>query len=212
MRLKEEKRRAFTTAFLREFARQPFDDASISSVVKEAGFAKGSVYQYFEDKKDLFLYLVSHSSSVKAGYIAHLKREDYNDFWDYFRDLYACGVQFDLENPVESHFLHRLQDNLNSPSIKELFKSFRNQAVAAFEAMVRYEVDKGLFRNDLPVNIMAFFLYKTGIAIMEHMEAFSLINPVESIERNQPVYQDRVNELMETVDHYIILLKSALER
>jgi len=59
--LSASKRSAFVARFLLEFSNNSFDEASISRVVKELGIAKGSVYQYFSGKLDLFLFLKTHS-------------------------------------------------------------------------------------------------------------------------------------------------------
>jgi AcrR family transcriptional regulator len=56
--LPEEKRELIIDVALTEFSQYPYDKASISRIVDKAGIAKGSMYQYFENKKDLFKYLI----------------------------------------------------------------------------------------------------------------------------------------------------------
>lgn len=204
-----EKKEKITNAFLREFSVHPYDKASISSVVKSLGIAKGSVYQYFDDKLDLFTYLIEECSAVKMKYIGHLKRKNFDNFWAYFRALYEEGVKFDLENPLESHFLHSLADNLNSPSVKEIYDEMMIQTVKAFENMVRYEVEQGFFRDDVPVPTMGCMLYKGGVSIQEQLTYSGIINPKKSIQNNQPVYHGKKQVLMQKVDEYISLLSEA---
>ncbi|MFD1430460.1 TetR family transcriptional regulator [Lacticaseibacillus mingshuiensis] len=57
-RLADEKRQRLIVAAYNEFSRAPFADASISNIIKEAGIPRGSFYQYFEDKSDVFFYLL----------------------------------------------------------------------------------------------------------------------------------------------------------
>jgi len=210
--LDEKKRELITNAFLREFAVKSFDEASITVVVKQLGIAKGSVYQYFDDKLDLFMYLVGECSSVKMKYVGSIERKNYPDFWNYFRDLFRYGFQFDSENPLQSHFLFNLTQNLNSPSVKNLYDTMLEQTVAGFEKMVKYEVEQGLFRDDVPLDVMGFMLYKVGLSIQEHLEFSGVINPKESIRNNQSVYQGKEDILMQTVDNYIRLAKPAFEK
>ncbi|MBR3569954.1 MAG: helix-turn-helix transcriptional regulator, partial [Oscillibacter sp.] len=54
LRLPEEKRARIVNAAWDEFAAVPFADASINRVIRAAGIPRGSFYQYFEDKNDLF--------------------------------------------------------------------------------------------------------------------------------------------------------------
>lgn len=56
--LPEEKRQHILEAAINEFAEEGYKGASVSSMVARAGIAKGSFYQYFEDKDDLFCYIV----------------------------------------------------------------------------------------------------------------------------------------------------------
>lgn len=212
LNLEGKKRKQITDAFLREFAVRYFDEASISMVVKQLGIAKGSVYQYFDDKLDIFTYLISECSAVKQRYTASVDRKDYPDFWAYFRALYEKGYLFDADNPLHSHFLHKLSQNLSSPSVKKLYNELLEQVVRAFEYMVEYEMKEGLFRSDLPVRTLGFLLYKIGSGVQEQLEYSGVINPKESIRNSLPVYHGKKEELMRAVDEYILLVRPAFEK
>ena len=69
LNLPEEKRKAFLEIALEEFADNDYNTASISKIVEKAGIAKGSVYQYFEDKQDLFMYLLDVANKEMMGVI-----------------------------------------------------------------------------------------------------------------------------------------------
>lgn len=58
LRLPEEKRTRFLDAAWEEFTRVGFAEASINQIVHRAGIPRGSFYQYFTDKQDLFNYLM----------------------------------------------------------------------------------------------------------------------------------------------------------
>ncbi len=59
--LRPEKQERLLTAAAREFAAQPFHEASINSMIRAAGIPRGSFYMYFRDKEELFQYLVRES-------------------------------------------------------------------------------------------------------------------------------------------------------
>lgn len=48
------KRDAIVAASMHEFAMHAYDDASVSTIVQHVGIAKGSIYQYFADKSELY--------------------------------------------------------------------------------------------------------------------------------------------------------------
>ena len=56
--LPEEKKNKILKAANKEFARVPLEKASIKNIVEDAEIARGSFYQYFEDKEDLFDYMM----------------------------------------------------------------------------------------------------------------------------------------------------------
>ena len=53
-----QKREQITAIAIAEFAAHEYRSASVSHIVAEAGIAKGSFYQYFSGKEDLFGYLL----------------------------------------------------------------------------------------------------------------------------------------------------------
>ena len=57
-RLPEAKRQAIREAALKEFARVPFDKASINQIIRNADISRGSFYTYFEDKQDVVEFLL----------------------------------------------------------------------------------------------------------------------------------------------------------
>ena len=68
--LAEEKRNRIISAAISEFAANQYEVASISKIVKQASIAKGSFYQYFEDKKDLYFYIIEVASQKKKAYLS----------------------------------------------------------------------------------------------------------------------------------------------
>ena len=66
--LPEDKRTLICDVAIDEFAEYPFDQASINRIVAKSGIAKGSFYQYFEDKKDLFLHIMQLIAEEKINY------------------------------------------------------------------------------------------------------------------------------------------------
>ena len=206
------KKQSIIDAFLEEFSTKTYEDASISAVVKSLGIAKGSVYQYFTDKLDLYLYLKSICEKIKLGYIMHLRREDFPDFWAYFRAMYEEGVKFDLEHTLASRFLVAIGKNEHSPTMKNYINEWRDQARTMFEQMIQTEVDQGHFRKDVPVKTMAFFLVSTSMSIGEYMQALYDVDFDRPRSKGQAVFADQSTILLKSVDHFILLLQKAFDQ
>ncbi|HLQ74362.1 MAG TPA: TetR/AcrR family transcriptional regulator [Bacillota bacterium] len=108
--LPAEKQQAIITTAISEFARVPFQDASIANIIKDADISRGSFYQYFEDKEDLFFYLLTEEMEQRhANFITELKRRN-GDILSTLVELFKQTLkQFDDERLKEFYknvFLH----------------------------------------------------------------------------------------------------------
>ena len=66
-RLPDEKRQRLLDAAWEEFSRASFADASINRIIQSARIPRGSFYQYFTDKTELFWYLLEGMHEYFAG-------------------------------------------------------------------------------------------------------------------------------------------------
>lgn len=57
-RLPEEKKQVIREAALKEFARVPYEKASINQIIRNADISRGSFYTYFVDKQDVVTFLM----------------------------------------------------------------------------------------------------------------------------------------------------------
>ena len=210
--LESSKKQRITQAFLIEFSEKIFEEASISQVVKELGIAKGSIYQYFEDKLNLFLYLKRHSEEVKLQYIHNLNRDDFDDFWEYYRAMYEQGVEFDLNHPLESKFLYALYKSETSPTVKEYLLEWKNQSVEIFKGIIQNEINAGNFRSDVNVETMAYFLVTSSMTVGDYMQRKFDLSLDENIRHGQPLFARQKKELIAVVDEFILLIKHAFSK
>ncbi len=106
--LPEAKRQAITTIALEEFAANPYQAVSISRIVARAQIAKGSFYQYFEDKKDLYFHLLNLGLEEKASLFKTLRPDDTSlKLFPYLRWLFEAAVQFELQHPLYATLAYR---------------------------------------------------------------------------------------------------------
>ena len=87
-RLPEEKRRRLLAAAQAEFARVPYDETSINRIIREAGIPRGSFYMYFQDKEDLFRYLLRDYTGWIGQQLLELLRREGGDLFAAFRGLF----------------------------------------------------------------------------------------------------------------------------
>lgn len=77
--LPAEKKNKILKAANKEFARVPLEQASIKNIVEDAEIARGSFYQYFENKQDLFEYIMtSKTGDMEKNLIEMIEQENGN--------------------------------------------------------------------------------------------------------------------------------------
>jgi AcrR family transcriptional regulator len=205
--LKPEKKEKIINAFLEEFCLKHYDDASVSSVVKKLGIAKGSIYQYFEDKLELFVYIASYCTELRQKYTLEIRREEFIDFWDFFREMFRAWFKFDTDYPLESRFLKNLIENLNSPSVEYFHQHYINESLTLYENFIDYELSIGEFRKDLDKQTMSHFLFKNSQAILDQIE---FENQALANDLYTPLYGVDMKNSNKILNSYIKLLQKAL--
>ena len=63
-RLPEAKKQVIRKAAIKEFARVPFEKASINKIIQNAEISRGSFYTYFEDKQDVVRYIFEDNARL----------------------------------------------------------------------------------------------------------------------------------------------------
>ncbi len=90
-RLPKEKQQRLIDAARIEFSKSSLQEASIANIVKLADIPRGSFYQYFENKEDLYFYYFENLRSIRTQDIEACIKEHDGDFFigfeTYFRQL-----------------------------------------------------------------------------------------------------------------------------
>lgn len=95
------KKDMITDVILNEFAVNLYSDASTNSIVKNAGISKGSLFKYFENKEDIYFYILDY---VIASLTAHMTEHISNLPDDLFkRTIMYAEIEFDwyIKNPLQ---------------------------------------------------------------------------------------------------------------
>lgn len=95
------KRQLLIDIAVEEFAANDYDNASISRIVTRAGIAKGSIYQYFADKKELFLFLLELSNQKRLEYVRNEPPPEAGmSFWQTLRWQVGASTRAALAYPL----------------------------------------------------------------------------------------------------------------
>ncbi len=88
-------------AAIAEFSQYGFDLSSIQRIITVSGIPRGSFYQYFEDKTDIFGEVMFEISKRKMKYMQPvMDRAAEYGLYDLIKGFVKAGVQFGLDDPV----------------------------------------------------------------------------------------------------------------
>jgi TetR/AcrR family transcriptional regulator len=159
LNLSPEKQARILTAALGEFSDKGYAQASVNTMVAASGIAKGSIYQYFKDKKSLFLYIFDFAIGMVRRTLLAVKEETRDD--DFFVRLeksLLAGVDFIQRHPrVYGLYLKILFDQ-HVPRRQELLKAVRQFAAEYLGSLVRQGLARGELRAELPPDAVIFLL------------------------------------------------------
>src|SRR5919205_3691509 len=100
LNLPAEKRDIIMNAAIEEFAEYGLENASTNRIVKNSGIAKGSFYQYFEDKQDVFMHMLTVIEQKEMEFFTDTHPPSKNmDTFQYFRWMIKTGMEFGLTHP-----------------------------------------------------------------------------------------------------------------
>lgn len=201
--LPDEKREQITAFAIAEFAAHPYRSASISRIVAQAGIAKGSFYQYFTDKQDLYAYLLDLLVEKKSEFFS-LEQPDpqHVGIFAYLRWIAEVGTEFEWTYPELSRVGYRAFYLGESPAA---FSERTSQKAAGFYTQL---VEQGKRQGDIAPSVdteLAAFLFTT---ILNNLPAY-LLQRLPSDEKMLPtetgptvaLLTDIFGQIVEILEH-----------
>jgi len=161
----EQKRQRVLREAAQLFAERGFSATDVAELASRAGVSKGSLYNYFESKEDLYLHV------CKDG-LAQSRRAVYGAMdpeWDIYRQvehLFRQGVHFALKHPEYV----RLYLTASAPG-KEHFSKKISLDVEKYTAdhlkdQIHRGQAQGIVRRDLDPKLGAFFINSLYIIVV----------------------------------------------
>ncbi|MGN0157966.1 MAG: TetR family transcriptional regulator [Brotaphodocola sp.] len=91
-RLPEVKRRIILEAAKKEFARVPFEKASINQIIHNADISRGSFYTYFEDKQDVVRCIFEEDREAMEAVCRNALDKNHGDYLEMLEHLFDYFV------------------------------------------------------------------------------------------------------------------------
>lgn len=156
--LPDNKRGKILDFAITEFSESPYEAASISKVVRDAGISKGSFYDYFENKKDLYKYLVELGTEEKLSCLQDLPSPEPNAaLFDYLRWQFLSAVYFEIKRPRLARIGYRaFIEEIPFPEMTEELR--RRGTTQFFKQLITQGLIHGEVDSQVDPDVAAFIL------------------------------------------------------
>lgn len=201
--LPAEKRKLIIDTALEEFSSNAFDKASLSKIVDIVKIAKGSMYQYFDNKEELYSYLVDFASEQKLLYINETLIPGQDNFFKLYKDIILAAAKFDMKYPLYSSFLYSVGKDTHNPILS---KKIMDSSVNFIKILLKDAYLKGQIRKDVNLDFAAFIISYLSVDAGEYISGkygYSYLTVLKSKSGELPVTDSQLNEVLdELIDFF----------
>ena len=197
-KLADTKRKTFLHEAYKEFALHSFDAASITNLVKSLSIAKGSVYQYFNDKEELYEFLVNDANRQLSLLVEKACPFNSEDFFSWYTKLLMVEVKYLLSFPQYALLFQKLI-SASIPQHKELARQIDEGRLNRITAHLPVSL------HDSPINNL--LLIRSPLLVFDMLT--SNLDHNQIIITGEPIYLD-AKELVSVCTNWVEKLKDGL--
>lgn len=193
--LPDDKRDKIIDASIEEFAQNLYINASITKIAENAGVAKGSMYQYFHDKKDLYKFILELIGQRKMTYMKDvIDQKDKIDFISLLRLLFKNGLEFAIQNPQLASIANNFIKEQHSEIREDILKDAQSKSNHFFISIIDSAKIRGDVRKEINSEMAAYIIYHFNNVIMDWIDLSQLS---QGNQVNIDDYLEKVEDLLE---------------
>jgi AcrR family transcriptional regulator len=141
-----ETRRLLLEAAAHEFARRGYDVAKVDDISKSAGFAKGTIYNYFPSKRALMLELIRETAQMHFEMIAAIVLQEANAIRRLER-FFEAGWSFVVDHLHQGRVLVNTLYGSDMEFKQALWQAYQPMFELVNKDIIEQGLAKGLFRD-----------------------------------------------------------------
>lgn len=184
---------------MKEFSQKGYANASTDVIVKEADISKGSLFYYFKNKKDLFLFLYDYAINiVKKGIINKLDLKERDVF---FRRRQAAALKIEIlkKHPEIYDFLTTAYVE-DANDVRNDLEKRNKKLISEGQTLLNKDIDTSKFKEDVEV--------KRAVEIIT-WTTDGFTNKEMAKIKNNSSRELNLNELFNEMDVYLEMLKKS---
>ena len=166
---------------LKEFAVHGYSKASTNSIVKEAGISKGTLFNYFGSKEELFIHLFKICSDRITEAILSQANLEERDPLNRLMDWTVIKMNIFKSEPYTFTFLLKAL-TITDEKLAERIEEMRNEIMKKGYDMIFDDMDYSGFKEDVDVKramkVIMWSFEKLGEEYMEILKTAEDTHPV----------------------------------
>jgi AcrR family transcriptional regulator len=205
LNLPAEKRETIMNAAVEEFAEYGLENASTNRIVKNSGIAKGSFYQYFEDKQDVFMHMLEVIEQKEMEFFKNQHPPDHNmDIFHYFSWMIKRGMEFGLAHPRAIQAAWRVLLGEGLYYGKNL-AGYREKTKQALTMIITQAIERGEVDPSVDVELAVMIMETWSNAITTYV-----LN--EGMKKKDVLKWMRSRKTQETIDKLLYVMEYGLRK
>ncbi|MBE0701526.1 MAG: TetR/AcrR family transcriptional regulator [Acholeplasmataceae bacterium] len=187
--LKKEKKERVMHAAIKEFGMRTYENVNLANIIRDANIPRGSFYQYFTDKHDLYRYFYEELARMKFAFFGDLftMQKDI-PFLERFHQIYTKGFEFRLHHPE----LVEPSKKMMSSKVfleTEMVQQGMNYAIDLFTEFIQKDQMLGRIKKSIDARLIATM-------ILEFMNKITLEDFLQD-ELNVDIIHEKVLGIIE---------------
>ncbi|MXQ66079.1 TetR family transcriptional regulator [Actinomadura rayongensis] len=162
-RLNVAKRERVLEVAMREFGEHGYSTGSLNTIAREAGIAKGSLFQYFTDKLEFFAFVCDEASRrIREEMERRIARVDFDQpFDEWLFDVLCEWTEYWSDHPLERAVTAATNFELDN-SVRSVVRDTANQHyLQVVHPTLKLWQERGDIRADADIDVLATLLLMT---------------------------------------------------
>jgi len=175
-------RKNILDACIEEFGEKGYERASTNVIVKNAGIPKGTLFYYFGNKKQLFLYLVDYAVERYIEYVNTYFDDLPQDVFDRLIYMVKIRMRFAVHSPELYRFFFRTLLKIPDVLKKDMQKRFKKYSEGN-QSLMRSGLDTSRLREDVSVEqVVKLVNYTMEGLLARHTENLLALKPSQTLD------------------------------
>ncbi|MGH3244420.1 MAG: TetR/AcrR family transcriptional regulator [Spirillospora sp.] len=192
-RLNVAKRERVFEVAMREFGENGYSTGSLNTIAREAGIAKGSLFQYFSDKLEFYAFVCDEASRrVREEMERRMALIDFDQSFDeWLVDAFCDWTEYMAEHPLERAVTAATNFELDN-SVRSVVRDTANQHyLQVIHPLLQLWQERGEIRADADLDVIATWMMMI-LPFLALAPYYDGLDPIHKLRGRTPAEQRQV--------------------